>query len=75
MTPFFAGLATGFLLGGICFGIFALVLLSFKRPATPPTFHHRRFRDLPVPEAVPSWERNEVGGIDYRFLGQTGEER
>lgn len=72
MTPFFAGLVVGTLLGAIAFGVFAILLLAHKRPAPPPTFHHRRFRDLPVPETVPSWEKEE--GVQYRFMGVTGSE-
>jgi hypothetical protein len=80
---FFAGLATGFLLGGIAFGIFALLLLVHKR-APGITMNARKPVDVPCQErkyrgkettvVVPSWEREEVGGIDYRFMGVGNEE-
>lgn len=71
MTPMF--------LAGFCIGIAALwiflelIALAARRSA--PTFHHRRAnRDKPIPYVPPQWEREE-GGIDYRFINITGEER
>jgi len=73
VTPFFYGLATGFLLGGIAFGIFALLLLVHRKPpgitmhARKPVDvpHRRQWRDAP--------ERREEG-VDYRFMGVGNEE-
>jgi hypothetical protein len=68
---------TIFLLASFAWGILiAGVLLYLHRPrAVAPTLHHRRKnRDAPVPPTVPSWEREE-GGIDYKWINLTGEER
>lgn len=37
---------------------------------TAPT--RRQYRDLPIPESA---QQSDVGGIDYKFLGTTGEEQ
>lgn len=71
---FVNGLIVGFLLGASAFGVLAILMISHKRPAPPPTMYRRKNRDRPLPYVPPPWERTEVGGIDYRFLGQTGHE-
>ena len=71
MTPFFCGLVVGFLLGASAFGVLAILMLAHKRPAPPPTFHHRRWRNLPVADVPPPWERGEVGEPIYMY-GVTG---
>lgn len=72
MTYFVPGLMISFLLGAIAFGIFAIVLLAFKRPAPPPTKFRRKWDALPVVEVPPPWEREE--GVQYRFMGVGNEE-
>ena len=78
MTPFFCGLIVGFLLGAFAFGVFVLVVLVkvHKRPAPPPTFHHRRWRSLPVVEVPPPWER-EIEPVErcvrYEWINIAGE--
>lgn len=73
--PFVSGLLVGFALGIFSIGALAALYLLHRPRYTAPTFHHRRAnRDLPKPEVVPPWEREE-GGVDYRFINLTGEER
>jgi hypothetical protein len=50
---------------------FALYLLHRPRYVAP-TKHNRKWRDLPTPPVQAPWEREEVGGIEYRFMGTTG---
>ena len=64
----------------------ALAIRKLKRP-TAPTKHNRRCRDAPernlsreIQAGMAELNRcdgdmAEVGGIEYRFLGATGEER
>jgi hypothetical protein len=62
-----------YLLGVISFGIFMLVMLLRVHRTPPPTFKHRRAnRDKPFVDVQPVWERSDVGGIEYRFMGTTG---
>lgn len=64
MTPFFAGLTTGVLLGAIAFGLFALVLLIHRKPPSI-TMHarrdhhefvHRKYRDAEIVATVAETE-------------------
>ena len=73
-------LLIGFLAGAIAMGIAMLTWLSLRKPPSI-TMHarrehpvHRQYRDLPVADVPPPWERGEVGGIRYEHLGMTGEE-
>jgi hypothetical protein len=67
-------------LAGFCFGIAALwiflelIALAARRRTPPPTIYRRANRDKPIPYVAPPWEREE-GGVDYRFINLTGEER
>ena len=85
MSQFFTGLATGFLLGAIAFGIFALLLLAHRQPPPSITKHARReqtvdvhytrqYRDAREPGVAP-WNKAEAEGIDYRWINLTGEEK
>jgi hypothetical protein len=87
---FIGGLLVGCVLSAFALGLLC-ILLVLHRPATAPTFHHRRAnRDKPVPEVQPPWERNLFSelkegmqdlerrreeGIDYKWLGVTGSEQ
>jgi hypothetical protein len=67
------------LIAGYLLGIFSILILAalylLHRPRyVAPTKHRRANRDKPLPVVQPPWEREEVGGIEYRFMGQTGEE-
>jgi hypothetical protein len=71
---------TTIFLAGFCLGIatlwifLELIALMARRRVPPLTLHRRKNRDRPVPYIPPAWEREE-GGVDYRFINLTGEER
>lgn len=84
MTTFIYGLLCGTLLGACCALIYAMLrtprkprgITKFARMtraenpveiASAAEIRRRMWRDGPI-------EPQEVGGIDYRFLGQTGHE-
>lgn len=52
--------------------VFAAVYLLHRPRYVAPTKHNRKWRDLPTPAVQPPWEMEEVGGIEYRFMGTTG---
>lgn len=74
MTPFFYGLATGFLLGGIAFGIFALLLLVHRRPPGI-TMHARKAVDVPHRRQWRDAPERREEGVRYEWINLTGEER
>jgi hypothetical protein len=49
--------------------VFAAVYMLHRPRYTAPT-RRRKNRDKPLPEVVPSWEREE--GVRYQFMGATG---
>lgn len=81
MSPFVPGLVVGYALGvaSMC-GLVGLYLLHRPRYVAP-TMHNRNRDRLPEvrhePPAMPVCKPAkdaEVGGIEYRFMGQTGYE-
>jgi hypothetical protein len=71
-------LALGFYaLGAISMGLFMVLMMAWhcaRRPK-PPTLHHRKHRDAAERRLSRDTDMAEVGGIEYRFLGATGEEK
>jgi hypothetical protein len=64
-------------LGAISMGMFMVLMMAWRyalRPK-PPTLHHRKHRDAAERRLSRNADMAEVGGIEYRFLGATGEER
>ncbi|TCG09341.1 hypothetical protein BZM27_05940 [Paraburkholderia steynii] len=49
-----------------------LIMPGRKPPAPPPTKFRRKYRDLPVADIPPPWER--VEGIDYKWINIAGEQ-
>jgi hypothetical protein len=75
MTPFVPGLLVGYALGiaSMC-GLVGLYLLHRPRYVAP-TKHHRQWRDKPIAETPPPWEREEKPAEPIYMYGVTGEER
>jgi hypothetical protein len=82
MTAFLPGLIVGFALGIFSILILAALYLLHRPRYVAPTKYRRQWRDAlpevrneppPMPVCKPAREA-EIGGIEYRFMGQTGEE-
>lgn len=72
MTYFLPGLIVGFILGIFALGLLGALVVLHRPRYVAPTKHRRANRDKLLPPVQPPWEREEVGGIEYQFLGITG---